>query len=106
MLNPPAPFGTAAQIERGEGIYSRVCGTCHGQEGLSRGMFPDLRYSSTLHSAPALKAIAIDGALAANGMVSFAGTVGTDDLEAIRAYLVSLAIREKTSQAHRPEDTH
>ena len=46
-------------------------------------MFPDLRYAGAINSAEAFKAIVIDGALTANGMVSFAkaltaGRAGSD----------------------------
>ena len=40
----------------------------------------------------AFKAIVMDGALAANGMVSFAKALKPDEPEQIRAYLVSKAI--------------
>jgi hypothetical protein len=59
-------------------------------------MFPDLRFASALGSADAFKAIVIDGALAKNGMVSFARALQPEDPEAIRAYLVSKAIELQT----------
>jgi hypothetical protein len=55
-------------------------------------MFPDLRYAAAINSADAFKSIVIDGALKANGMVSFASALKADEPEAIRAYLVSRAI--------------
>jgi alcohol dehydrogenase (cytochrome c)/quinohemoprotein ethanol dehydrogenase len=97
VLNPPPAFGTPAMIAHGEGVYGRLCGTCHGTEGFSRGMFPDLRYAAALNSAEAFKSIVIDGALAANGMVSFARALKPDEPEAIRAYLVSRAIEAKSA---------
>jgi PQQ-dependent dehydrogenase (methanol/ethanol family) len=98
-LNPPPAFGTAAVIAHGRKTYDRFCGTCHGNEGFSRGMFPDLRFASALGSADAFKAIVIDGALAKNGMVSFAKALQPEDPEAIRAYLVAKAIELQTSPA-------
>ena len=95
VLNPPAAFGSADVINHGEEIYGRFCSTCHGSDGLSRGMFPDLRYSGALGSADAFKAIVIDGALAKNGMVSFAKGITASDAEAVRAYAVSRAIEAK-----------
>ncbi len=70
-LNPPVAFGTAEQIKHGQEVYGTLCSTCHGSDGLSRGMFPDLRYSAALASEQAFKSIVIDGALTRNGMVSF-----------------------------------
>jgi alcohol dehydrogenase (cytochrome c)/quinohemoprotein ethanol dehydrogenase len=94
-LNPPPAFGTAEAIAHGQELYGRFCSTCHGNDGFSRGMFPDLRYAGALNSAEAFKAIVIDGALTANGMVSFAKALKPDEPEAIRAYLVSRAIEAK-----------
>jgi quinohemoprotein ethanol dehydrogenase len=91
-LNPPAAFGTRETIAHGREMYGRFCGTCHGSEGFSRGMFPDLRYAGAIDSAEAFKTIVIDGVLARNGMVSFAKALQPADVEAIRAYLVETAI--------------
>jgi quinohemoprotein ethanol dehydrogenase len=95
ILNPPPAFGTAEVIAHGQQLYGRFCGTCHGNEAFSRGMFPDLRYAAALNSAESFKAIVVDGALTANGMVSFANALKPDEPEAIRAYLVSKAIEAK-----------
>jgi len=95
VLNPPPAFGTAQMIAHGQDVYGRFCSTCHGSDGLSRGMFPDLRYAGAINSAEAFKAIVIDGALAPNGMVSFAKALQPEDPEAVRAYIVSRAIEAK-----------
>src|SRR5262249_21462302 len=68
------------------------CGTCHGTEGQSRGLFPDLRYSAALGSSELFNSIVVDGALAANGMASFKTALVPDDVHSIRAYLVARAI--------------
>jgi quinohemoprotein ethanol dehydrogenase len=91
VLNPPPAFGTAEVVARGQEIYGRLCVGCHGSDGFSRGMFPDLRYSGAIHSAEAFKAIVVDGALAQNGMVSFAKALQPNEPEAIRAYVVARA---------------
>jgi alcohol dehydrogenase (cytochrome c)/quinohemoprotein ethanol dehydrogenase len=98
-LNPPPAFGTTEMIEHGQQIYGRFCGTCHGNDGFSRGMFPDLRYAGAINSADAFRAIVIDGVLSKNGMVSFARALQPDEPEAIRAYLVSRAIELKRAPA-------
>ena len=91
VLSPPPQFGSADMLKHGEATYGRFCGTCHGTDGQSRGMFPDLRYSGALGSPEALKAIVIDGVLAKNGMVSFKSALTPEDVEAVRAYMVSRA---------------
>jgi mono/diheme cytochrome c family protein len=102
VLNPPPAFGTAAILAHGEETYGRFCGTCHGSDGLSRGMFPDLRYSGALGSGEAFKAIVLDGLLKANGMVSFAAAIKAEDAEAIRAYLVAKSIDAKNNPPPAP----
>ena len=97
VLNPPAAFGTAAVVSHGQELYGRFCSTCHGNDGLSRGMFPDLRYAGAINSPEAFKAIVVDGALTPNGMVSFAKALKPEEPEAIRAYLVSKAIQAKNA---------
>src|SRR5690606_30960519 len=98
VLNPPPAFGTPEVIARGEALYGRFCSTCHGTEGLSRGMFPDLRYAASIQTQEAFEAIVIDGALTANGMVSFAPALAPGEPEAIRAYIVSKAIEAKNGE--------
>jgi alcohol dehydrogenase (cytochrome c)/quinohemoprotein ethanol dehydrogenase len=98
VLNPPAAFGTPAMIARGEEVYGRFCSTCHGSDGLSRGMFPDLRYSGALAGAEPFRAIVIDGALTQKGMVSFkAAGLANEDAEAVRAFIVGKAIAAKAA---------
>ena len=94
-INPPAAFGSPVVIAHGEEVYGRFCSTCHGSDGLSRGMFPDLRMSGTLQAAEAFNAVVIGGVLSKNGMVSFAKALQPDDAEAVRAYLVDRAIDAK-----------
>jgi quinohemoprotein ethanol dehydrogenase len=92
VLNPPEQFGTAEMLTKGADAYNRFCGTCHGTDGQSRGMFPDLRYSAALGSAEVFDSIVIDGALTANGMVSFKAALTQGQVDSIRAYMVSRAI--------------
>jgi quinohemoprotein ethanol dehydrogenase len=98
-LNPPAQFGDAALLARGQEKYTAHCSTCHGNDGRVSSIFPDLRYAGALQSADVFKTIVIDGALQPNGMVSFRKVLTPDDAEAIRAYVVSLAIQAKNAPA-------
>jgi PQQ-dependent dehydrogenase (methanol/ethanol family) len=92
VLNPPEQFGSPDLLVKGADTYNRFCGGCHGTDGQSRGMFPDLRYSAALGSAEVFNSIVMDGALTANGMVSFKKALKQDQVDSIRAYLVSRAI--------------
>ena len=92
VLNPPNQFGSAEMLVKGADTYNRFCGGCHGTDGQSRGMFPDLRYSAALGSSEVFNSIVMDGALTANGMVSFKKALKQPEVDSIRAYMVSRAI--------------
>jgi alcohol dehydrogenase (cytochrome c)/quinohemoprotein ethanol dehydrogenase len=98
VLNPPAAFGADAVVRRGEELYGRFCSTCHGVDGLSRGMFPDLRYSAALNTDTAFRQVVLDGALAQNGMVSFSRALTAEDAEAVRAYVVGRAVAARQAR--------
>jgi alcohol dehydrogenase (cytochrome c)/quinohemoprotein ethanol dehydrogenase len=99
VLDPPEQFGSQEMVTKGADTYNRFCGTCHGTDGQSRGMFPDLRYSAMLRSQEAFNAVVLGGALTSNGMVSFKQALGQDDVDSIRAYMVSRAIDLKQHPA-------
>lgn len=89
-FNPPANFGSDAQLARGEQIYSQNCTICH-EGGRGMGGFPELRTTPMMQSADVFKAIVYDGALTENGMNSFKKTLTPEDVEAVRAHIVRLA---------------
>jgi alcohol dehydrogenase (cytochrome c)/quinohemoprotein ethanol dehydrogenase len=76
-----------ATVRRGEQLYQRFCGNCHGDAAVSGGVLPDLRYSSTLTNDQWFS-IVLGGLLRQNGMVSFAKVISRGDAAAIRAYVI------------------
>jgi alcohol dehydrogenase (cytochrome c)/quinohemoprotein ethanol dehydrogenase len=101
VLNPPEAFGSADTLKHGAETYGRFCSTCHGADGLSRGMFPDLRYSPALATQAAFGQVVLEGVRTQNGMVSFAKALKPEDVEAVRAYLVGRAQEAKAAAAAR-----
>ena len=99
-LNPPANFGTEAQLARGEEKYKQNCTICH-EDGRQMGGFPDLRTSPFINGEAAFKAVVIDGALTEKGMLSFRQALSLEDAEAIRAHVVRLANIQKEQQGAR-----
>ena len=71
--------------------YARNCAVCHGPVAISSGVLPDLRWSGYGADADAWKAVVAEGILAESGMVSFSELLTDEDIEAIRAYVVSQA---------------
>ncbi|MGB0035153.1 MAG: PQQ-dependent dehydrogenase, methanol/ethanol family [Candidatus Acidiferrales bacterium] len=86
-LNPPKSTAAPAAIKKGEAIYARYCGRCHGDAAVSGGILPDLRYSSALADDHWIQ-IVMGGLLEANGMVSFSKELSKGDAEAVRAYVI------------------
>jgi quinohemoprotein ethanol dehydrogenase len=78
--------------EAGQRHYDRVCAACHGANVRSNTSVPDLRYSPAIADAATFKSIVIDGVRAQKGMVGFASVLTPADAEAVRAYLVHMAL--------------
>ncbi|HTJ19568.1 MAG TPA: c-type cytochrome, partial [Steroidobacteraceae bacterium] len=78
--------------EAGQRNYDRVCAACHGASVRSVTSVPDLRYSPAIADAAMFKSIVIDGERAQKGMVGFASVLTPADAEAVRAYLVHMAL--------------
>lgn len=95
VLDPPAFKGTDEQVKQGGALFARYCGACHGDAAIAGALNPDLRHSGAIASPEAIKAIVIDGALAHNGMVSFASAIKPEGAEAIRQYLIKRANEDK-----------
>ncbi|HXC59660.1 MAG TPA: PQQ-dependent dehydrogenase, methanol/ethanol family [Steroidobacteraceae bacterium] len=95
-FNPPASFGSDAQLARGKELYTQNCTICH-EGGRGMGGFPDLRTTPMMQNAEVFKAIVYDGALTDNGMLSFKKALTPEDVEAIRAHIVTLAIDLKAN---------
>jgi quinohemoprotein ethanol dehydrogenase len=95
-------FGNAELIARGAIHFSRNCLVCHGAFAVSSGVLPDLRWSAITSNADAWHSVVLGGALAANGMVSFAEYLSNEDAEAIRAYVI---LQAKNNMAERGTET-
>ncbi len=94
-FKPPAIFGGYEFIAQGEQSYARFCSVCHGPQAVSAdpGTFPDLRKSPRILTDEVWAEVLIDGVLADKGMVSFKDQLSKEDVEAVRAYVVSEANR-------------
>jgi PQQ-dependent dehydrogenase (methanol/ethanol family) len=95
VLDPPPSAASAAVIARGGALYGQNCVQCHGNR---IGTFPDLRYSPALGSRDLFNAVVLDGIRAENGMVSFAAELNAADVDAVREYVITLALAEKAIQ--------
>ena len=73
-------------IERGQVLYSRNCGSCHGISAKSSGIVPDLRYMSQQTHEEFVN-IVLGGSKVHKGMIGFAETLDLEDAGSLRAYL-------------------
>jgi quinohemoprotein ethanol dehydrogenase len=83
----PAEFD-ATIVKRGNDVYHRWCGTCHGSGAVSGGVLPDLRKADPA-IYEAMDAIVLGGARIPNGMPRFDAWLDSDDVAAIRAYALT-----------------
>jgi quinohemoprotein ethanol dehydrogenase len=92
-------FGSAQMVEHGKQLYFENCMVCHGDGAQSGGVVADLRWSGAGATKETWKAVVIDGQYATAGMASFTGAMSLDDVEAIRAYVVSRAHEDAAALA-------
>ena len=94
-LDPPPSRASAATIELGREKYARYCSVCHAPGAVGSTVLPDLRRSGALDNRQAWQQIVHEGALQGNGMASFEGSLTPEEIEAIRAYVISRANEDK-----------
>lgn len=105
IIDPPPMTASAEVVTHGQGRYNRYCVFCHGDGGVSGGATPDLR-AMTKETHELFQAIVIGGLHWEQGMVGFASELDTDDVEAIRAYLIErahVALARKAEEAQSSE---
>jgi alcohol dehydrogenase (cytochrome c)/quinohemoprotein ethanol dehydrogenase len=97
VLNPPPSTASKEDIDAGRERFTSHCAMCHEPPAANRRVFPDLRYSPMLNTPETFSAVVLDGALQANGMSSFKGRLTSDEVQAVRAYLIERANQAKSS---------
>ncbi len=99
VLDPPPATASAKIVAHGRRLYGRHCAICHGTDGISGGLVPDLRYSGLLGNDGWYNVV-LGGALKDQGMVSFASILKRNEVSAIRAYIIGEANAAKAAMAH------
>jgi uncharacterized protein GlcG (DUF336 family)/mono/diheme cytochrome c family protein len=85
------PPGTPEQVANGRALYERNCALCHAQ-----GRAPDLsRMSAATHAE--FGDILLKGTRVAKGMPNFGNALSQGDVEAIHAFVIDIASKEKAS---------
>jgi PQQ-dependent dehydrogenase (methanol/ethanol family) len=80
-------ISSSGDASRGKALFHQNCVICHSSNATGRYL-PDLQTSPMITSDAAFRTVVLDGALAGNGMVSFAKFLTPGDAESIRAYII------------------
>jgi mono/diheme cytochrome c family protein len=95
---PPPLTASAQTIDHGRRIYNEVCSVCHGLLAVSSGVVSDLRFASADTHAT-WDEIVRGGSLTAIGMASFRDLLSKEEAEAVRAYVISRALEDRSAKA-------
>lgn len=85
---PPAQPGKSADVAAGGALFGRNCAGCHINAG--RAAAPDLRHSGFIRDAAAFQSVVRGGALEKRGMPGWDDLLTAEEVEQIRAHLVSV----------------
>lgn len=77
------------RARQGYTSYQSYCMACHGDNAVSGGVLPDLRWSGALESKEGFQTVVRNGALINYGMPSFSTVLGASEVEDIRNFLIS-----------------
>jgi len=91
------------QVRSGDTLYHAQCASCHGGIGIADEVAiiaPDLRLMS-LESHAAIRDIVLGGSRAQQGMPDFEDAISTEELESIRAFIVTQARQLRQYQQNR-----
>jgi quinohemoprotein ethanol dehydrogenase len=97
MPEIPANTASAETVQKGRELYHQYCVFCHGLAGVGGGVIKDLRYLSAERHKSFVGIVA--NGLPGKGMPDFEGTLATDEIKAIQAYLIKRANDEKSRKA-------
>jgi len=81
---------SAEELAAGFSSYMTYCGRCHGANAISRGLTPDLRYTTTT-THEVFNKIVLEGVREVLGMPSFGEDLTTKETKSIQAYILGEA---------------
>ncbi|AOX21060.1 PQQ-dependent dehydrogenase, methanol/ethanol family [Kozakia baliensis] len=92
-VKPPEQSASANDQRLADGYFQfqTYCAACHGDNGISGGVLPDLRWSGAIRTKEAFYNLVGRGALTAYGMDRFDKSMTPDQIETIREFLIKRA---------------
>ena len=97
-LDPPPRVADAEVVALGKQRYADRCMVCHGDGAVGGGVIPDLRYLDA-EKHQMWMGIVLGGLHQDKGMVSFAGILSPEEVEAIQAFVINRANDLKDARA-------
>ncbi len=94
-IDPPPLTADAATVAQGKQLFFETCAVCHGDGAVGGGVTPDLR-AQTPEKFGLWLGVVLGGMHKERGMVSFASTLSVEEVEAIKAYVISRAHAAKS----------
>lgn len=94
---PQPVHASDADLKAGQQLYGSYCSVCHGVGAMSGGLVPDLRKSDDSRRS-LFQQIVREGVLRPLGMPSFGDTLSVDDVEKIKAYVMSREYADYTKE--------
>ncbi len=98
-FNPPVANASKETLKLGHTLYQDICMGCHGLNAVSGLLVPDLRGSAFLWDEQGWQRVVREGILKENGMPQFDDLLTSDEVTAIRHYVVQQAHRGKALRA-------
>jgi len=89
-VRPPSNFEHAS-LKEGYFQFQTYCAACHGDNAISGGVLPDLRWSGAIRSAESFYNVVGRGALTAYGMDKFDKSMTPQQIETIRQFIIGRA---------------
>ena len=87
-VDPPAKFGTSAEVAAGKTLFNQYCFQCHGAQAIGGGLIQDIRYGGVLPDAELWNEVLLEGLLVDQGMANFGSILNTEQAAQIRAYVI------------------
>jgi quinohemoprotein ethanol dehydrogenase len=92
LQKPDVTFtATVKQVQAGETLFWKYCGTCHVVNNGGGGIAPDLGYSAIVANEQIFLNVVHDGALLSNGMPKFNNRLSKEEISDIRRYILTEA---------------
>ena len=101
LPEPPEKINNSALVEQGSALFGEHCSYCHGVSAISGGTIPDLRHASAMTHENFYRIVG-EGFFESLGMPSFKDVLNKQEIEAVQAYVIEQAHKDKVLREESP----